>query len=152
MPKLTPRAEAYTSKRIGSAAAIASVSNASSLARPATSELPTATMATVAATPCTTPGVDNGLCDYGQPAAGTFGNAGVGSERVPSFQSYGASVTKDFTVWHEQKINFRADADNLFNSAYWSNPANNASAATFGAITSVRSGPRALQLSAKYHF
>ena len=86
------------------------------------------------------------------PAAGTFGNAGVGSERTPGFQTYGASVTKDFTIWHEQKLNFRADADNLFNSAYLGNPANNASAATFGAITTVRSGPRALQLSMKYHF
>ena len=104
------------------------------------------------AIPCTGVGVDNGVCAYGQPAAGTFGNAGVGSERVPGFQTYGASVTKDFTIWHEQKLNFRADADNLFNSAYWSNPANNASATTFGAITTVRSGPRALQLSMKYHF
>jgi hypothetical protein len=104
------------------------------------------------ATPCTGVGVDNGLCAYGQPAAGTFGNAGVGSERTPGFQSYSASVTKDFTVWHEHQINFRADADNLFNSAYLGNPANNASATTFGAITTVRSGPRQLQLSAKYHF
>jgi hypothetical protein len=95
---------------------------------------------------------DNGICAYSQTAPGTFGNAGVGSERVPGFQSYSASVTKDFTVWHEHQINFRADADNLFNSAYWSNPGNNASATTFGAITSVRSGPRQLQLSAKYHF
>ncbi|MBS1822746.1 MAG: TonB-dependent receptor [Acidobacteria bacterium] len=104
------------------------------------------------ATPCTGAGVDNGVCAYGQPALGTFGNAGVGSERAPGFQTYGASVTKDFTIWHEHQINFRADADNLFNSAYWSNPGNNASAASFSQITAVRSGPRQLQLSVKYHF
>lgn len=104
------------------------------------------------AIPCTTPGVDNGLCAYGQPANGTFGNARPTSERAPSFQTYGASVTKDFTIWHEHQINFRADTDNLMNSAYLSNPASNASAATFGQITAVRSNPRNLQLSVKYHF
>ncbi len=31
------------------------------------------------ATPCTTPGVDNGICAYGAPANNTFGNAGIGS-------------------------------------------------------------------------
>jgi hypothetical protein len=104
------------------------------------------------ATPCTTPGVDNGVCAYGQPAPGTFGTARPSSERAPGFQTYGASVTKDFTIWHEQQLNFRVDADNLFNSAYLSNPGSNASTSTFGQITAVRSGPRQLQLSMKYHF
>ena len=61
-------------------------------------------------------------------------------------------VTKDFTVFREQKLNFRVDADNIFNSAYLSNPASNASAVTFGQITTVRSLPRQLQLSMKYYF
>jgi hypothetical protein len=104
------------------------------------------------AIPCTGIGVDNGLCAYGQPANGTFGNARPNSERAPGYQTYGASITKDFTIWHEQQINFRADADNLFNSAYLSNPGNNASTVTFGQITAVRSGPRNMQLSVKYHF
>ena len=104
------------------------------------------------AIPCTVAGSDNGVCAYGQPAVGTFGSARPSSERAPGFQTYGASITKDFTVWHEQKLNFRADADNLFNSAYWSNPASNASSTAFGQITAVRSGPRNLQLSARYHF
>jgi len=108
------------------------------------------------AVPCTVAGsLVNSLgaaCAYGQPAAGTLGNAGVGSERTPGFQTYGAEVTKDFTVWHEHQINFRADADNVFNSGYWSNPGNNASTISFGQITAVRSVARQLQLSAKYHF
>ena len=104
------------------------------------------------AKPCTTPGVDNGVCAYGQPADGTLGNTRPTSERAPGFQTYGASITKDFTIWHEHQINFRADADNLFNSAYLSNPSSNINANNFGQITAVRSGPRNLQLSAKYHF
>jgi len=108
------------------------------------------------AVPCTGAGVDNGLCAYGQPANGTFGTARPSSERAPGFQTYGASVTKDFTIWHEQQINFRADADNVFNSAYLGNPVSNIASTSFGDIqgqtTPVRSGPRQLQLSVKYHF
>jgi hypothetical protein len=100
----------------------------------------------------TPPNVQTFNCAYGQPANGTFGTTSPNSERAPGFQSYGASVTKDFTVWHEHQINFRADADNVTNHASWGNPASNASASSFGQITSVRSGPRNLQLSMKYHF
>ncbi len=63
---------------------------------------------------------------------------------------------KDFTIWHEQKINFRTDADNIFNSAYLGNPVSNVTSASFGDIqgqaTPIRSGPRQLQLSLKYFF
>jgi outer membrane receptor protein involved in Fe transport len=102
---------------------------------------------------------DNGTCAYIQPFPGTFGNARVGSERAPGFQTYGASVTKDFTIWHEQQINFRADADNLFNNAFLGNPGRDItdlSSSGFGNInnqsTPVRSNPRTMQLSVKYHF
>ncbi|QHN02917.1 TonB-dependent receptor [Granulicella sp. WH15] len=108
------------------------------------------------AVPCTTPGVDNGVCAYGQPALGTFGTAPPDSERAPSFQTYGASVTKDFTIWREHQINFRADADNLFNSAFLGNPQNNILNTQFGNIINqsnpIRSNPRQMQLSVKYHF
>ncbi len=100
--------------------------------------------------------IDNGICAYGQPSNGTFGTARPSSERAPSFQTYGASVTKDFTIWHEQQINFRADADNVFNSAYLGNPLGNVNSTDFGNIakqtTPIRSGSRQLQLSVKYHF
>jgi hypothetical protein len=108
------------------------------------------------AVPCTAAGVDNGVCAYGQPANGTFGTARPLSERAPSFQTYGAAVLKDFSIWREQKVNFRADADNLFNSAYLGNPVGNVASASFGDIqgqaTPIRSGPRQLQLSLKYIF
>lgn len=99
---------------------------------------------------------DNGSCAYAQPANATFGNSRVGTERAPGFQTYGASVTKDFTIWHEQQINFRADADNLFNNAFLGNPQNNITNSLFGNIinqtTPIRSNPRTMQLSVKYHF
>jgi outer membrane receptor protein involved in Fe transport len=96
--------------------------------------------------------VDNGICAYGSPANGTYGNAAVGSERAPGYQQYDASANKDFTVWREQKLNFRVDASNVLNLSSLNNPSNTAQSATFGQITGVRNGPRKLQLSAKYTF
>ena len=81
---------------------------------------------------------DNGLCAYQAAQTGTFGNSAVGSERTPGFQQYDASVRKDFTIWHEQKIGFGTDASNVFNQSELSNPTNSITSSTFGAITGVR--------------
>jgi len=104
------------------------------------------------ATSCATAGVDNGVCAYGNPANGTYGNAAVNSERTPGYQQYNASASKGFTVYHEQKLEFRADAANVFNLTSWGIPGNTAQSSTFGVISSVRNGPRKLQLDLKYTF
>jgi len=104
------------------------------------------------ATSCTTRGVAVGDCAYGAPADGTYGTARVGSERAPGYQQYDATASKDFTIWHEHKLTFRADASNVFNMTSLSNPNNTAQSSTFGRITAVRSGPRRLQLALKYQF
>jgi Carboxypeptidase regulatory-like domain/TonB dependent receptor len=96
--------------------------------------------------------VDNGTCAYASPQNGTYGDAAVGSERAPGYQGYDSSVSKAFTVFHEQFLEFRVDASNVFNLTALSNPNNTAQSATFGQITSVRSGPRKLQLDLKYIF
>jgi hypothetical protein len=104
------------------------------------------------ATSCATRGIDNGICAYGAPADGIYGTGRVGSARAPGYQQYDATASKDFTVWHEQKFSFRADASNVFNMTSLSNPNNTAQSANFGRITAVRSGPRRLQLSLRYTF
>ncbi len=95
---------------------------------------------------------DNGTCAYSSPQNGTYGTTAVGSERAPGYQGYDSSVSKAFTVYHEQFLEFRVDASNVFNLTALSNPNNTAQSATFGQITSVRSGPRKLQLDLKYIF
>ena len=75
-----------------------------------------------------------------------------GSERAPGYQNYDASVTKIFPVYREQQLEFRVDASNVLNKTNWGNPNNTAQSATFGQITTVRSGPRKLQLELKYIF
>ena len=95
----------------------------------------------------------SGTGKYAAPAAGTFGNAHVGTERAPGFQQYDFSLFKDFAVWREQKLNFRVDAFNALNMTSLGNPSNNfSSPSNFGQITSVKSVPRQLQISAKYEF
>jgi hypothetical protein len=103
-------------------------------------------------TSCSARGVDNGICAYGSPADGAYGTASVGSERAPGYQQYDATASKDFSIWREQKLTFRADASNVLNLTSLSNPDNTAQSATFGRITAVRSGPRRLQLALRYQF
>jgi hypothetical protein len=104
------------------------------------------------ATACATPGVDNGVCAYGSPANGTYGSASNGSERTPGYRDFDASVSKAFIVYHEEKLEFQVDASNVLNMTSLGNPTNTAESSTFGRITTVRSGPRMLQLDLKYVF
>ncbi len=103
------------------------------------------------ATPCPTGG-DNGTCAYGPETANTFGTDRVGTERAPGYEQIDTSVFKDFHITEAQAVGFRADAFNVFNFASYGNPDNTVGDTTFGQITSTRSGPRIIQLSAHYSF
>jgi hypothetical protein len=104
------------------------------------------------AVPCTTAGVDNGVCAYGQPPAGTISQQRPDTERVPMFKQFDASAFKDFHIREGMAFTLRCDASNVFNIASYGNPTNDITSATFGRITSTRSGPRTLQLAAKFNF
>jgi outer membrane receptor protein involved in Fe transport len=104
------------------------------------------------ATPCLTAGVDNGVCAYGLPANGVISPQRPGTERTPGYQQYDASVFKDFNITESQHLSLRVDGTNVFNIASYGNPDRTAQDANFGRITTTRSGPRQLQLSAKYVF
>jgi hypothetical protein len=109
------------------------------------------------ATPCTTPGVDNGLCAFGVPAPNTFGDARVGNTRGPGYLNVDMSAFKDFHTFREQTVGFRFDAFNAFNIASYGNPDTGITDSTFGNISNqgsgaVRSVERHLQFSANYRF
>ena len=114
------------------------------------------------AIPCTTPGVDNGLCAFGAAAPNAFGDARNGNTRGPGYLNVDMSAFKDFTTFHEQTLGFRFDAFNTFNIASYGNPDTNLGDATFGNISNqgsadgisqaVRSVERRLQFSANYRF
>jgi hypothetical protein len=115
------------------------------------------------AIPCTTPGVDNGLCAFGVPAPNTFGTARNGNTRGPGYLNVDMSAFKDFHTFREQTLGFRFDAFNAFNIASYGNPDTNINdGANFGNISNqgtangipqaVRSVERHLQFSANYRF
>jgi hypothetical protein len=94
----------------------------------------------------------NGACAYGNEASFEFGSAHNGSERAPGYRQVDMSLFKDFHVWREQVLGFRADFFNVFNIASYGNPDNGVNDSSFGQITSVRSPQRQIQLSLHYSF
>jgi hypothetical protein len=108
------------------------------------------------ATPCTTPGVDNGICAFGAPAPNAFGTGRNGNVRGPGFFNVDLSAAKDFHTFREQTVGFRFDAFNAFNIASYYNPDTGLTDSNFGNIsnqgTPTRSQERHLQFSARYNF
>jgi len=108
------------------------------------------------ATPCTSPGVDNGVCAFGVPAPNAFGTARNGNVRGPGFFNVDLSAGKDFHTFREQTIGFRFDAFNAFNIASYYNPDTGILDSNFGNIsnqgTPTRSQERHLQFSGRYTF
>ena len=97
-------------------------------------------------------GVDNGVCAYGVAGQFAFGSAHNSTERAPGYRQVDTSLFKDFHVWREQVVGFRADFFNIFNIASYGNPDNSVTDSSFGQITSVRSPARQIQLSLHYIF
>ena len=102
---------------------------------------------------CTGP--DNGVCAYGAAynnGLPAFGTTRINTERAPGYRQVDMSLFKDFHVWREQVVGFRADFFNIFNIASYGNPDNGVTDSSFGQITGVRSPPRQIQLSLHYAF
>jgi predicted double-glycine peptidase len=107
------------------------------------------------ATPCTTPGVDNGVCAFGVAAPNTFGTSSNGSVRGPGYVNVDMSAFKDFRIAREHTVGFRFDAFNAFNIVSYGNPDTGITDSTFGGVANlgqIRSTERHLQFSAKYSF
>jgi hypothetical protein len=98
-------------------------------------------------------GVDDSRCAYGQPADGQFGNAGIGTERGPTFFNLDASIGKRFSITETNYFDFRIEFFNALNHVSWVPPGLNInSPATFGTIGSQVQNPRNIQLGLKYYF
>jgi outer membrane receptor protein involved in Fe transport len=104
------------------------------------------------ATPCTGAGVDDGTCAYGNPGSFAFGSATNSTERAPGYRQVDFSLFKDFHIWEQQVVGFRADFFNAFNIVSYGYPHNNINDSSFGVIDSVRSPERQIQLSLHYIF
>jgi hypothetical protein len=107
------------------------------------------------AQPCTTSGVDDGVCAFGAPAQNTFGSSRNGSVRGPGFHNVDMSAMKDFRIVNEHFIGFRFDAFNAFNIVSYGNPDTGINDTGFGQIVqqnAIRSVERHLQFSVRYSF
>ena len=79
---------------------------------------------------------------------GTFGNAGRNVLFGPAATNLDFGAIKNFNLIERAKLQFRAEAFNLFNHANLSNPNANVSSPNFGMITN-SGAPRVLQLALK---
>lgn len=88
-------------------------------------------------------------------AAGTLGSESRNPYHGPHFRHWDMSVFKEFSVYRETKLQFRAEAFNVANQASFSNPATGVTTpSTFGSLTSTLPSyqPRLVQLAFKYEF
>jgi hypothetical protein len=84
-----------------------------------------------------------------QPASG-FGNCQVGSYTGPGLQAVDFSVSKSFTTFEHQSLQFRAEAINALNHPILAGP-NSSIGSNFGLINNAQ-GERNLQFALKYMF
>ena len=73
--------------------------------------------------------------------------------RGPGFNNVDSSLFKNFALTEAFRVQFRAEAFNTFNSVQFGQPSSlNYTSSTFGDITSLRNGPRVLQLALKLYY
>lgn len=106
------------------------------------------------AVPCTTAGVNNGVCAFGVPAVNAFGTSRNGAVHGPGFFNADLSAFKDFHITERHAVGFRFDAFNAFNVVSYGNPDTGISDTNFGDVSrqNPRSTERHLQFSARYTF
>jgi len=90
-----------------------------------------------------------------QPQPGFYGNAGRNILRGPGFTNYDMSLFRSFVFLENTRLELRAEAYNLSNSAFFANPSvTNVNSGNFGQSTSLLPGfgPRTLQLALRLVF
>lgn len=91
---------------------------------------------------------------FAAPAAFTFGNAGRNVLRGDGAVNFDLSLFRSFPLPLREgsRLQFRAEAFNIFNHVRYANPVSNLSAANFGSVLSTASRERQLQLGVKVEF
>lgn len=81
-----------------------------------------------------------------------YGNLGRGVARGPNHANIDVAIDKQFPLWERARLNFRAEAFNLFNNPNFANPSGNLDAPTFGVIGSTVNNARIVQFALKLMF
>lgn len=86
-------------------------------------------------------------------SANPFGNSGRNILIGPDQRNVDFSIIKFIPLTERQRIEFRTEFFNVFNTVNFANPnANIAVPATFGRVTATSAGPRVIQFALKYSF
>jgi len=101
--------------------------------------------------------VDSRLGAYFDPTAFTlpasgWGNVGRNRMRGPDQRNLDMSVVKFINIHESQKLEFRTELFNVFNSTNFANPVNVLTSSNFGQIVKTTTGPRVIQFGMKYSF
>jgi hypothetical protein len=86
------------------------------------------------------------------PAQFAYGNSGANILREDRFKSFDFSIFKQFRVTEGSRLQFRAEAFNVTNTASFSAPNTAIDTAAGGRVTSTASLPRQIQFALKYNF
>ena len=89
---------------------------------------------------------------FSVPANFTFGNSGANILREDRFKNLDLSLFKQFQINERARIQFRAEAFNLTNTASFAGPGTNIDTASGGLVTSTISAPRNVQFGLKLNF
>ena len=87
---------------------------------------------------------------FATPAQYTFGTAGKNELRGPTFSQLDLSLTKNFLFGEKRRLQFRAEAFNIFNHVNLNNPSATLSS-SFGVITTAEQS-RQMQFGARFVF
>jgi len=85
------------------------------------------------------------------PANFTYGNSGSSILRSDYRVNVSTSLSKQFAITERSRLQFRAEAFNLSNTAYFGGPSTNVDTATVGRVTSANT-PRQIQFGLKINF
>ena len=88
---------------------------------------------------------------FAQPAAYTFGNAGVGIVRGPGLIQVDLSLIREFTISQKMRTEVRAEVFNVIDRTNFGNPGTVFGSSTFGVINSASPG-RQVQLGLRMTF
>jgi hypothetical protein len=88
---------------------------------------------------------------FAAPAAGFYGNSGVGVLRGPGFAIWDASLSKQFPIWERLKLRLGGEFFNVLNHTNFSGVTATFGSGTYGRVTSARD-PRKVQLNARFEF
>jgi len=91
---------------------------------------------------------------FAVPAQYTFGNLGRNALRSDGLVNFDVSVFRQFPIKEATRIEFRAEAFNVFNHPTYGVPVRSFTNANFGKVLGLRqnTGPRQLQLALKILF